>query len=247
MIVALLIGRGGSTGFKGKNTSIILGRPMMVYPILAAKFSNNIEKVYLSSDSQEIIQIGLSLGCEIINRPPELATKDALAEDALKHGFGEISRRLGKEPELIALLGCNAPTISSALLDEGIEKLQENQDYDSAAVASAYNMYSPLRAKKIAPNGSLVPFYPPASFGNASCDRDSLGDIYYADGSGFVVRPYCFDYEEYGEIPFRWTGKNVYPIKQWGGLDIDYEWQVGQADYWLKKHGFTEEKTPYDQ
>jgi hypothetical protein len=40
-------------------------------------------------------------------------------------------------------------------------------------------------------------------------------------------------------------GKKIYPLKQWGGCDIDYEWQVPQAEYWLRKHGFSEQNTPY--
>ena len=40
MIAALLLGREGSTAFPGKNTSLVLNRPMMVYPLLAAKHSD---------------------------------------------------------------------------------------------------------------------------------------------------------------------------------------------------------------
>ena len=49
-----------------------------------------------------------------------------------------------------------------------------------------------------------------------------------------------------GDLPFTWLGKNVHPIKQWGGLDVDYDWQVPIAEFWLKSHGFSETKTPYD-
>ena len=49
-----------------------------------------------------------------------------------------------------------------------------------------------------------------------------------------------------GVPPFTWLGRNVFPIKQWGGLDIDYHWQVPMVEYWLKENGFTFDKTPYD-
>ena len=49
-----------------------------------------------------------------------------------------------------------------------------------------------------------------------------------------------------GEPPFKWIGRRVFPLQQWGGLDVDYEWQLPQVDFWLRAHGFTETSTPYD-
>ena len=40
MIPALIIGRKGSTGFPNKNITNFVGRPLMTYPILAAKIQN---------------------------------------------------------------------------------------------------------------------------------------------------------------------------------------------------------------
>jgi len=247
MVVGLLIGRKGSTGFPGKNTKPILGRPLTAYPLLAAKNSKYIDKIFVSTDSDEIKLVGDKMGAEFIERPSYLATKEALSEDAFLHGYNEIKRRIGQVPEFVVLLFCNSPTITSNLLDEGIEKLRQEKSYDSAVTVSVYNMFSPLRARKIDENGDLIPFVPVDMFENASCDRDSQGDAYFADCSGFVVRPHCFDYDTYGEVPFRWIGKKVYPLKQWGGIDIDYEWQVGQAIFWLQKHGFSKESTPYEK
>ena len=52
-------------------------------------------------------------------------------------------------------------------------------------------MWSPLRARKLDSKGLLVPFVPFKSFGNPlklNCDRDSQGNVYYADMSVSVVR-----------------------------------------------------------
>ena len=45
MIVALMLGREGSVGFPGKNTFPVLSRPLMSYPLLAARFSKNVDLV----------------------------------------------------------------------------------------------------------------------------------------------------------------------------------------------------------
>ena len=245
MNVALLIGRGGSTGFPGKNLHKIVGRPLMDYPIMAAR-NSRIDRVYLSTDDPAIARNGALKGCELIERPAELATKEALSEDAFRHGWREIVRRLGREPETATLLFCNGATVRPGIIDEGIAFLEKNAEFDSAVSVSCYNMFSPLRARKIE-DGRVKPFVPLSSFASANCDRDSQGDVWFVDCSVFVVRPRCFDYEKNGDAPFRWIGRTVHPLKQWGGVDIDMAWQVGQVEHWLQAHGFSETATPYDR
>src|SRR3989338_11578333 len=124
MIVALLIGREGSQGFPGKNIKLALGRPLMVYPILAAQNSKYVERVYVSTDSDKIKEISKQQGARVIDRPAELAGHKALGQDAFVHGVNVIRDELkkeGKEVEFIALMHCNAPTILASQIDEAVE------------------------------------------------------------------------------------------------------------------------------
>ena len=246
MIPALIIGRKGSTGFPNKNITNFVGRPLMTYPILAAQHSKLIDDIYISTDSDQIREIAINHGLKNIERPKELATNEALAEDAFAHGYQEIKKKSNEEIEFIVLLFCNGACITPGIIDKGIKFLRSDEDklYDSAATSSLYNMWSPLRAKKIV-NGRLEPFFPIEMFDDASCDRGSQGECWFADCSAFIVRPKCLEDLNYGENPFRWMGRTVYPLKQWGGLDLDYEWQKGQVEFWLRKHGFSETNTPY--
>lgn len=246
MIVALLIGREGSVGFPGKNVYPVLGRPLMAYPLLAAKNAKTVNKIYISTDSLKIKEIGRKYGAEIIDRPPELCTSSALGEDVFVHGYHFIKNALkkeGEEIELIALLHCNSPTVLSETIDEGVKVLRGNPDYDSAVTVSRYNMWGPPRARKIGDDGLLHPFVPFECFGNPktlSCDRDSQGDVWFADMGVSIVRPRCLENIHTGLLPQKWMGQKIYPLKQEGGLDVDYEWQIPMVEYWLRKHGFRE-------
>ena len=245
MITALLIGRGGSTGLPKKNIKPLLGRPLMTYPILAAQNSKYCDKIFLSTDDEEIKKIGEKYGLDLINRPDFLATKEALAEDAYIHGYNEIKKKLKQDPEFLILLFCNGATVLPKHIDEAVEALRKDKSLDSACTVSSYNMWSPLRAKKIDENGKLVPFVPIDFFDkDVTCDRGSQGETWYADCSVFIVRPYCME-KKNGDLPFTWLGRNIHPIKQWGGLDIDYDWQIPIVKFWLESNGFTEDKTPY--
>lgn len=249
-VVALLLGREGSVGFPRKNTYPLLGRPLMRYPMMAAEHSKYVTHRYFSTDSEAYKKIGRDNGWEIIDRPPELATKAALGEDAIVHAYGEIKRRLeGIEIEMVAQLFCNAATVLASQIDHGVEMLRADPEADSAVTVSAYNMWSPLRARKLSVNGYLDPFVPFETFGDPktlNCDRDSQGDVLFADMSLNLVRPAAIEGIAEGLLPQKWMGSKILAIQQWGGLDIDFEWQVPQVEFWLNKHEFSYAKTPYE-
>ena len=244
-VAALLLGRGRSTGFAGKNLYPVLGRPLMAYPLMAAQASKYVERIYVSTDSQEIMTVGRCYGAEIIVRPPELCTPEALGEDAFAHGYRVIRDRLAEEGEtieLMVLLFANAATITGELIDQGIEMLRADPTLDSVVTVSRYNMWSPLRARKLGDDGCLHPFVPFETFGDPktlSCDRDSQGDAYFADMGVSVVRPHCLENLAEGLLPQKWMGQRIAPIYSWGGCDVDYEWQIPGVEYWLRQHGYT--------
>ena len=102
-------------------------------------------------------------------------------------------------------------------------------------------MWSPLRARKINKKNLLESFIPIKFFGNPktlNCDRDSQGNVHYADMSLSVVRPRCLENLESGLLPQRWMGRKIAPIPSWGGCDVDYDWQIPMVEYWLKKNGY---------
>jgi hypothetical protein len=252
MNAALLIGREGSRGFPGKNLYPVLGRPMAAYPLLAARHARSIGATFVSTDSPRIAALGAKYGAEAIERPPELATPEALGEHAFQHGYREIRDRLaarGHTLDAVALLFCNGPTLVAQTIDDAVARLQSDASIDSVVTVSQYNMWSPLRARRENASGLLDPFVPFEMFGDPAtlnCDRDSQGDVWFADMSLSLVRPRCLERLEDGLLPQKWMGRRIAPLKQWGGLDVDYEWQVPQVEFWLRAHGFTEAVTPYD-
>lgn len=242
MIAAILIGREGSIGFPGKNVYPINGIPMVAYPLLAANEASSIDRVYVSTDSQAIKDIAKDYGAHIIDRPAYLADNAALGEDAYVHAYEVIKEELkdsGETLEQIVLLMANAPTISSAMLEDGIQMLRDDLKSDSAVSVSCYNMWSPLRARKIEDDGYLQPFVPFEIFGDPktlNCDRDSQGDVWFADMGVSIVRPENLDDLDDGLLPQKWMGQKILPIKNIGGLDVDYDYQMNQAEFWISRN-----------
>ena len=72
--VAIILGRKGSSGIRNKNTMNILGRPAYLYSLLAAKNSKYIDKIFISTDHEVIIESVKTMDVSIISRPEYLCT-----------------------------------------------------------------------------------------------------------------------------------------------------------------------------
>jgi CMP-N-acetylneuraminic acid synthetase len=239
MIFSLILGRKGSQGFPGKNLHIINGQPMAWYPMIAAFNNPHIDYNFISTDDPKLSSLGKKIGFEVIDRPAYLATSEALGDDAYKHGYNVMLDKIGEEPEFLILLFCNAPTINSDLITQGINMLRKDPSADSAVTVSRYNMFSPTRARKIDENGTLQPYIPFEYHPDSSlinCDRDSQGDVWFADVALSVIRPKNLETMEDGMLPQRWMGNKILPIYNEAGLDLDYEWQLGQAKWWIENY-----------
>src|SRR5262249_14729410 len=157
------IGRGGSVGFPGKNLHPVLGRPLVAYPLMAARASRSVDRLYVSTDSEAIMAVGKMFGADIILRPAELCSAAALGEDVFAHAYRSIKSKLAAEAvrlEFVVLLFANAATITAQLIDDGVEKLRSAPTFDAAVSVSRYNMWSPLRARRLDSDGCLKPFVP---------------------------------------------------------------------------------------
>lgn len=238
MIAALLIGRKGSQGLPGKNLYQLYGKPLAYYPLRAARESKLVDEIFMSTDDEHLMSLAKQNHIHLILRPEELCTNEVKGEEVFVHGYQKIREKF-TDVELIVLMHCNSGTVSSELIDEGIEVLRKNPQIDSATTVSKYNMWSPLRARKIDESGLLKPFVPFDVLGDPetlTCDRDSQGDVYFADMSFSIVRPKCLDEIDKGLLPQRWMGQSIYPLIQEGGCDVDYEYQIPQTEFWLKKN-----------
>lgn len=240
MIAALLLGRKGSVGFPEKNLHPILDHPLAWYPLRAAQLAECVDAVYMSTDDERLMALAKENGAGVIERPAYLCTKEALGEDAYGHGYRKICEREKEEPELMVLLFCNAATVLPSTIDQGIEVLRENPEYDSAVTVSRFNMYSPIRARRIGEDGLLHPFVSFEDFelNEVTCDRDCQGDVWFADCALSVVRPANLENLDKGTPPQKWMGNKIYPLTQEAGCDVDYEWQIPMVEWWLKKHEF---------
>ena len=231
-IASLLIGKDKSSGYPGKNVMDINGKPSCEYGLMISN-DLGIKNSFVSTDSNKIMKIGKMYNFEIIKRPKILCQKDSLTEDVLIHAYEHMKSKC--DFDIVLLLFANNPAISINLVKKGINFLKKNKSYDSAFSVSKYNMFSPIRARKIL-NGQIKPFVPLKQFKNINSIRSSQGDVYFCDLSVQIIRKKVFENMHKGMQPFQWMGKKSYPLFNTYGFDIDEKWQKIAIEEWLREN-----------
>ncbi len=148
--LAIILARGGSKRLPRKNVLNLAGKPLIAWSIEAGRNSKYIDKVVVSSDDEEILQIAKQYGANIVKRPSELASDTASSFDAVKHVI-ESSKY-----DYTILLQPTSPLRNSKHIDEAIELLKEK---NADAVVSVCEMdHSPLWSNTIDESLSMKNF-----------------------------------------------------------------------------------------
>ena len=247
MVISLQIGKSLSKGCPGKNVRPVLGRALMEYPLLAAKNSRHIKKMFMSTDSEDIAKVAAGYGAAFVRRPESLSKIDTLTEHVLIDALRVIREDYKISPSIICIFFSNAPMIPKGYVDKAIEILDKSPELDSVFSVCEYNMFTPLRAKKLNSDGTLRNFINIEEFGDIkNANRDAGGDCYFADLNIQVIRAQCIDNLWSYPPPIRWMGNHCFGLKLEQGFDIDAEWQFPVAEHWLKQQGFSADLNPYD-
>ena len=233
-VIGLMIGKKISAGVPGKNISFVKGKRLCEYGILAGKGSKYIEKIYVSTDCPVIKETAQKYELEVIDRPSELQDPDTLTEDVLYHAHKIIKKKEGNF-NFYVLLYANAGFVNAAIIDNAIEELDKNSNYDSCVGTISADMFTPIRAKKINSKNELVPFIDLKHFGEITTNRNSAGSAFFIDLSLQVLKPKCFE-DMYGNHKrgYPWLGDKVLPyVKDFGG-DLDALWQYPVLEKWIQ-------------
>ena len=100
---AFVFARAGSKRLKNKNLLDLGGKPLVQHSIDFALSSDFIDRVFVSSDSEEVLAIANNRGAETIHRPPELATDESPEIQSWKHAVDFVTSRFGDFDKFVSL------------------------------------------------------------------------------------------------------------------------------------------------
>jgi N-acylneuraminate cytidylyltransferase len=109
-IIAFIFARGGSKGLPGKNIRPLAGKPLIAWAIEQAQAVKRIDRIIVSTDSDEIATIARTCGAEVpFMRPAELARDDTPEWLAWRHALGFIRNQQGCLPDVMVSVPVTAP------------------------------------------------------------------------------------------------------------------------------------------
>ena len=205
-VIAIILARGGSKGIPRKNVLDFAGHPLVAWTVIQAKLSKEVDEVYISSDSDEILEIAEKYGAKIIKRPAEISGDSAKSEEAIIHALSI----LGDDQEMIVMLEPTAPLRKADDIDNCI-KMFRNEEWDSCFSGALLQDFLLWKKDK---NGNLHSLN--YDYKNQG-PRQLREPDYVENGAIFVFKPKIMVNEKN-----RFGGKiGLFPNNFWQSFEID--------------------------
>lgn len=139
--IAFIFARGGSKGLPGKNIKPLCGKPLLHYAIDVAKQVQAIQKVFVSTDSDDIARCAIAGGADVINRPAELASDTASEWTAWQHAIRYVQQQFGSFDTFVSL-PATSPLRHAGDVEAALHQLHQTQaDLCLAITPSNRNPY----------------------------------------------------------------------------------------------------------
>ena len=219
--LAIIPARGGSKRLPRKNVLDLCGKPLIAYTIEAALKSEYINKVIVSSDDEEILNISSNFGADIIKRPIDLANDTATTFDAIKHTIENVEKY-----DYIVLLQPTSPLRNEKHIDEAIELLEKKK---ADAIVSVCEMdHSPLWSNTLPNDGNMSNFLKDEILNKRSQD---LEKYYRLNGAIYICKT-----EKLIENKSFFLKDNIFAYKmdRESSIDIDEEIDFKIAETFIK-------------
>jgi CMP-N,N'-diacetyllegionaminic acid synthase len=184
-VIGLIPARSGSQGIPQKNIRALCGKPLLAYTAEPALASRYLARVILSTDSEEIANVGRACGLEVpFLRPLELSGSDTPTLPVIQHAVRTLEEE-GEVIDAVCLLQPTSPLRGADEIDACIEMLCESSADAIVSLRRVPSCHNPwwvyvqdLDGYFKLMNGQTEPVG----------RRQDLPDAYFRDGAVYVTR-----------------------------------------------------------
>jgi len=154
-VLAIIPARSGSKVVPHKNIRFMLGHPLLAWSIAAAKVSKYINRVLVSTDSEEYAEIARRYGAEVpFLRPTKFAQDDSQDIEFITHALKWLSKHEGSVPNYLAHLRPTCPNRNPATIDQAVEVML-NDTVATSLISVQPVAYPPSKYYKLSDSGLL--------------------------------------------------------------------------------------------
>ena len=211
-MIAIIPARGGSKRIPHKNIVELMGKPMIAWTIEAAQKSKLFDRIFVSTDDQEIADVAEKFGVEVPFLRTECADDFSTASDATIFALKQVKHHFGEEYECVAQLMANCPLRTEREIKAAFDNFTEH-NLDFQISCFKFGWMNPWWAAEL--DGNLVPkkLFPEVG-GKRSQD---LPELYCPTGAIWLARVEKLLEQNtfYGE------GYRMFPMNWRAAVDID--------------------------
>jgi len=182
-VLAIVPARKGSKGLPLKNIRPLGGKPLLAWPIAAARASAHVDRTIISTDDQGFADIAVEHGAEApFLRPHALASDTAPSIDFILHAIDTLEAD-GDVYDYLVLLEPTSPLTEGSDVDAALRAL-EAADADAIVGVTALETNHPAFAVRKQGDGRIEPLQP-GGFA-AMPRRQDLEPVFGLDGSLYI-------------------------------------------------------------
>lgn len=184
-VLAIVPARRGSKGLPLKNIRPLGGRPLLAWPIMAARASRHVDRVIISTDDAEFAELAKAAGADApFLRPAELASDTATSLSFILHAIETLAAS-GESYDYLVLVEPTSPLTEAADIDAALETLVARRGEADAIVGVTPLVDShPIYAVRRGQDDLLRP-YAASSFADLP-RRQDIEPLYRLDGSLYI-------------------------------------------------------------
>jgi CMP-N-acetylneuraminic acid synthetase len=229
-VVAFIFARGGSKGLPGKNIRPLAGKPLIAWAIEHARAVKNIERVIVSTDSEEIAAVSRSFGAEVpFMRPADLARDDSPEWLAWRHALAFVQETEGQLPEAMLSVPTTAPLRLPIDLENCLDEFAKG-DADMIITVSEAHRNPWFNMVKRNPDGTVGLVNPSVLEITRRQDAPAVFDMATV---AYVARPQ-FVMQQMGTFSGR-VRSVIVPVER--AIDIDTLFDFELAEFLISRQG----------
>jgi CMP-N-acetylneuraminic acid synthetase len=158
-ILGLIPARGGSKAIPRKNIVLLAGKPLLAYTCEAAVGSLKLDRVILSTDDPEIVQVAQKYGVDApFIRPGNLADDEAPILAVIQHALDWLVKGEGTHFDVIVLLQPTSPMRKSVHIDAAVDMMLSTGADNVVSVTAVPHNFNPVSVMRLDDDGYLQPF-----------------------------------------------------------------------------------------
>jgi CMP-N-acetylneuraminic acid synthetase len=231
-VYALVTARSGSKGIPDKNLKQIGNHSLLEWSIKSALKSNQVTKVFLSTDSAEYAKLGESFGASVpFLRPKELASDTAIDYDVIKHFLSEIK----EIPDAIVHIRPTTPLREPQIINNAVMKFFELKE-SITSLRSIHEMSeSAYKSFEVSDQGFLKTLASVGDGEKANLPRQAFPKTYQANGYVDVLNPKFIlnEHKLHGDKIFAFKTPVVTEVDSLS--DLEYlNWEIQQNNHLIK-------------